>query len=103
MLMSEKEIRDFMNLVYVVRRSQKQYFECNKKHQNLKKAYNDAKKAKLDESQIVSLSKLEADSYEEAQKNLKQAFALEKRLDEELSRYAKKAADLKKITPKFEL
>lgn len=92
--MTEKELRSFLNLAYLVRKTQKEYFEIHKKYSKIKKTYEDAKKAKLDGSQLESLSKMLVESTQEREDCLKKSCALETRFDKNLDYFAKRSKEL---------
>lgn len=99
--MTEKQLRSFLNLAYLVRKTQKEYFEISKKHSKIKKTYEDAKKAKLDATQIESLSKMLVETSQEREDCLKKSCALETKFDKNLDYFAKKAKELEQFRIKI--
>ena len=95
-LMTDKECRSFVKLVYITRQAQRKYFELHRAHQKAKKTYEDAVKAKMEQNSLQYLSKQMLEVSEERDKQLKTSTALETRLDAELKRLYAKAEEINK-------
>lgn len=92
--MTDKEVRSFIKLTWLMRDCQKKYFELRKKDSKAKKDYQDGLKAKLEPNSMQNLAQRMLETGEEAQKALKESFALEQRLDNELKRLYAKAKEI---------
>ncbi len=88
MICNDDEIKGFMNLVFKMRRAQDEYYILNDAVKKAQKVYADAQKAKLESNSMQHLASKLSDASDQAQAKLKEAKALQKRVDDEITRYS---------------